>query len=283
MRVILEPTVTTFSKQIFIEHPVYKIPADGNDAVKIGAFAAKGCYDSFGENGRANEENQRQVIEHVHGSVLEHIQVGVFIEGVTRGLSLESNRHRQNAISQRSTRYTAEEDAAIVLEPYYAELWRKYVTLAQITRVPATDTHPGRWTYRYSDTVTTLVPDLKLLINFLNSAERSFMDYNEQVCILMSLNPNDLKGFDLRKWARGKARNILPHALETRVAYTGNLRSWRWFIQSRSENHAEPEIRRLADKLLAELRIHYPLYFEDFENIGDFDGIPEWVPKYRKV
>jgi len=147
MRVILEPTVTTFSKQIFIEHPVYKIPADGNDAVKIGAFAAKGCYDSFGENGRANEENQRQVIEHVHGSVLEHIQVGVFIEGVTRGLSLESNRHRQNAISQRSTRYTAEEDAAIVLEPYYAELWRKYVTLAQITRVPATDTHPVAHVY----------------------------------------------------------------------------------------------------------------------------------------
>lgn len=283
MRVILEPTVTTFSKQVFMEHPVHKIPHDGNDAVKIGAFAAKGCYDSFGVNGRANEENQRQVIEHVHGSVLEHINASVYIEGVTRGLSLESNRHRQNAISQRSTRYTAEEDAAIVLEPYYADLWRKYETLAEIKRVAGDETKPSRWVFRYSDALTSLPLDLGLLLDFLNSAERSFDEYFQQVLTLMELNPNNLKGFDLRKWARGKARNILPHALETRIAYTGNLRSWRWFIQARSERHAEPEIRRLADKLLAELRIHYPLYFEDFENVGNYDGIPEWVPKFRKV
>ena len=126
MRIITEPKATLIAKQVFLGHPEYLIPEDGNDATKIGAFAAKGCYDSFGVNGRANEANQSAILEHAHGSVLEHIVFTFFIEGITRGLSLESNRHRQLAVSQRSTRYTAEEDAAIVLEPYYAELYEKY-------------------------------------------------------------------------------------------------------------------------------------------------------------
>ena len=55
MRVITKPTVTLIAKQVFLGHPDYKIPDDGSDAVKIGAFAAKGCYSSFGETGRSNE------------------------------------------------------------------------------------------------------------------------------------------------------------------------------------------------------------------------------------
>ena len=126
MRIITEPKVTVIAKQVFIEHPEYQIPDDGNDAVKIGAFSAKSCYDSFGKDGRANEKNQLAILEHQHGSVLEHINYTLFVEGITRGLSLESNRHRQLAVSQRSTRYTAEEDAAVVLDPYYASLYKKY-------------------------------------------------------------------------------------------------------------------------------------------------------------
>ena len=108
MHIITEPKVTVVAKQVFIGHPDYLIPPDGDDATKLGAFAAKGCYDSFGENGRANVKNQEAILEHAHGSVLEHINFTLFVEGITRGLSLESNRHRQLAVSQRSTRYTAE-------------------------------------------------------------------------------------------------------------------------------------------------------------------------------
>lgn len=284
MKVILEPTVTPFTKQVFLNHPDYQIPDDGNDAVKIGAFAAKGCYDSFSKTGRANEANQLQVIEQLHGSVLEHIHASLYIDGVTRGLSLESNRHRQLAVSQRSTRYTAEEDAAIVLEPFYADLYTKYTDSVGLRRTmldASIETY--RWTFSFNDNYTKLTPDLKLLLGFLNSAEKAFEEYNDEVQLLEQLNPNKLSGFDLRKWARGKARNILPHALETRIAYTGNLRAWRWFIEARSNRHAEPEIRRLADKVLSTLRVDYELYFRDFENVGNFDGIPEWVPKFHKV
>jgi len=270
MQIITEPKVTVIAKQVFLGHPDYLIPADGDDATKLGAFAAKGCYDSFGENGRANIKNQEAILEHAHGSVLEHINFTLFVEGITRGLSLESNRHRQLAVSQRSTRYTAEEDAAIVLEPYYAELYEKYRPWLE---------DPNK------DDITPWfdLDELNLLVAHITSMEQSFMSYERDVAWLMKKNPLKLEGFDLRKWARGKARNVLPHALETRITYTGNLRAWRWVIQSRSDSHAEDEIRRLANAILEVLRKEAPLYFDDFENAGDVRGIPVWVPKHSKV
>lgn len=270
MQIITQPKVTLIAKQVFIEHPEYKIPDDGNDAVKIGAFAAKGCYDSFGKEGRANEKNQLAILEHQHGSVLEHVTFTFFIEGITRGLSLESNRHRQLAVSQRSTRYTAEEDAAIVLEPYYANLYEKY-------RPWLDDPNKDDITPDFD------LDELNLLVAHITSMEQSFMSYERDVAWLMKKNPLKLEGFDLRKWARGKARNVLPHALETRITYTGNVRAWRWFIESRSDKHAEPEIRRLANHILAVLSDEAPTYFQDFEVSEVYDDIPVWVPKYRKV
>lgn len=276
MKIISEPKVTVVAKQTFVGHPEYLIPSDGNDAVKIGAFAAKGCYDSFGESGRPNETNQLAILEHQHGSVLEHINYTLFIEGITRGLSLESNRHRQLAVSQRSTRYTAEEDAAIVLDPYYTQIAQKH------NLFPNED---GMYDSpeNYEELSDNEQAEIDLLISHTDHAWMAIDQYKKEVDILMALNPNNLSGFDLRKWARGKARNILPHALETRITYTGNVRAWRWFIESRSDKHAEPEIRRLANVLLLTLREEAPVYFNDFENVEEYDGIPVWVPKYRKV
>jgi len=272
MKIITDPKITVIAKQVFLGHPDYEIPDDGNDAVKLGAFAAKGCYDSFGKNGRANEANQHALLEHRHGSVLEHINYTLFIEGITRGLSLESNRHRQLAVSQRSTRYTAEEDAAIVLEPYYADLYKKYYEFL---------TDPTKEDLTGFDNFN--LDEFNLIVSHITSLEAAFDAYERDVVWLMKMNPNNYEGFELRKWARGKARQLLPHALETRITYTGNLRAWRWFIESRSDVHAEDEIRRLADVILQTLREEVPLYFEDFQNTGDVRGIPVWVPRYNKV
>lgn len=270
MKIITEPKVTVIAKQVFLGHPDYLIPDDGDDATKIGAFAAKGCYDSFGANGRANIKNQEAILEHQHGSVLEHINFTLFIEGITRGLSLESNRHRPLAVSQRSTRYTAEEDAAIVLEPYYADLFTKYKPWLD-------DPMKDDITPNFD------LDELNLLVAHITSMEQSFTAYERDVAWLMKKNPLKLEGFDLRKWARGKARNVLPHALETRITYTGNVRAWRWFIESRSDKHAEPEIRRLANLICLVMKQEAPVYFKDFQLTEVYDGIPVWQPTYRKV
>jgi thymidylate synthase (FAD) len=272
MKIITDPTVTLVSRPQFIETALFPIPDDGDDAVKLGAFSAKVCYDSVGKNGRANEKNQRRIIETQHGSVLEHINYTLYITGISRGLSLESNRHRQLAVSQRSTRYTAEEDAAIVLDPFYAALYKKYEPF--ITD-PSKDDLTGLENFN--------IDELNLLASHIASLETAFDAYERDVVWLSKLNPLNLDGFELRKWARGKARNLLPHALETRISYTGNVRAWRWVIEARSDAHAEDEIRRLANAILLVLRNEAPLYFDDFENTGDVRGIPVWKPAYSKV
>lgn len=272
MKIITEPTVTVIAKSQFLETDRFEIPDDGNDAVKLGAFAAKVCYDSVGKEGRPNEENQRAVLSHMHGSVLEHATVSLFIEGITRGLTLELNRHRTFAISQRSTRYTAEEDAAIVLEPYYSYLYERHKEDILL--------------YDKEKYFYVMSPDNKeatLVSDFLNHCINSFTEYKYQVEQLETLNPLQLEGFELRKWARGKARNALPHALETRGTWTNNHRGWRWFIESRSDRHAEPEIRRLAFVIYEQLSKIAPLYYEDFSIADVYDNIPVLVPQYSKV
>lgn len=249
MRVIRCPTVVVIAATQFIQHPWYKIPADGDDSLKLGAFAAKGCYDAFGEEGRSNKANQWKIIESRHGSVLEHFSITLFIEGITRACSHEIVRHRSGfAYSQRSTRYTSEGEAAIVLDPYFASLER---------------TDP-------------------LLLDHIDSCGASIMQYEAQVQELVMRNPLKKSGTELRKWARGKARNLLPHALETRMTITGNLRAWRHFLEMRSERFAEAEIRRLSEQVFYAVSSIAPFYFSDY-TVEMVDGLPEFTTAYRKI
>lgn len=274
MRVILEPTVEIVASTKFYGSETFLIPDDGTDAEKLGAFSAKVCYDSNGKNGRPNIANQERILQEGHGSVLEHASVSLYITGITRGLSLELNRHRPFAISQRSTRYTKEEDSALVLEPYYAELFAKHGFHH--------DTERG-WVPAKESSDDDVITEVGLVKEYLDGAERAFKLYAEQVADLEVLNPNKLTGFDLRKWARGKARNILPHGLETRGTWTMNYRGLRWFIEARSNRHAEPEIRQLADVIFTAVRPIAPTYFGDFKLNAVVDGINEWVPDNHKV
>ena len=292
MKVILEPKVTVVSKVNFLEHPEYKVPDDGDTFTRLGAFAAKGCYDSYGSEGRANKDNQSAILEYRHGSVLEHLNITLFIEGITRGCSLELNRHRTFSISQRSTRYVAEEESAIVLEPFFARLFKEhepkfYDRASRFRAASYPDAHELLKAHHYKDgkgsTLWKQQQESKLLLQHLNVQCESVSKYEQQVETLMQMNPYELEGFDLRKWARGKARNLLPHGIETRGTYTTNIRGWRWFIESRSDEHAETEIRSLANKVLLALREVAPLYFEDFNSWEEHEDIPEWKPTYSKV
>ena len=296
MKVILEPKVTVVSKVNFLEHPEYEVPDDGDNFTRLGAFAAKGCYDSYGSEGRANKDNQLALLEHRHGSVLEHLNITVFIEGITRGCSLELNRHRTFSIFQRSTRYVAEEESAIVLEPFFARLFKEhdpkfdeYVNRFRARSYPdpleVLKAHHFRDKDKEGNVLWKQQQESRLLLQHLNAQCTSISKYEQQVESLMQMNPYGLEGFGLRKWARGKARNILPHGIETRGTYTSNVRGWRWFIESRSESNAEPEIRFLANKVLFALQEVAPLYFEDytpFKTLND-ENIPEWKPTYSKV
>lgn len=260
MKIITEPTVHPVAKTVFIEHPTYKIPADGSDPCKVGSFTAKGCYDSFGEDDlkRSNTDNQAKVIANQHGSVLEHISLSLFVEGISRGCSHEIVRHRAGwAYSQRSTRYTEETGAAIVLEPYMAQLYKRHQ-----------DLRPEEW-----ETLST----------HISGTEAGILVYPEHVEQLIRLNPYNHKGVALRKWGRGIARQLLPHALETRMTMTGNIRAWRHFMGMRSAADAEAEIRRLAAAIFPHLREYAPEHFADFTEHAHPTGIIEYRPGVWKV
>lgn len=287
MNIICSPTVHVLASPVFHEHPKYKIPSDGDDITKICSFAAKNCYDSFGEDGRSNTDNQLRVLDHGHGSVLEHATIVLLIEGISRGLTLEMNRHRHFGISQRSTRYTAEEDASIVLEPYFASLYKKHgmyfdSDISAYAFDPLILNSPKLNSPNLNSSYLTEVSERELLLSNIYAIEKSFEEYSKQINCLTRLNPLNLSGFELRKWARGKARNILPHCLETKVVYSGNIRAWRWFIESRSNRHAEAEIRRLATYVKDALTEKAPLYFQDYKKTI-YDSIPEWTTEHRKV
>lgn len=201
-------------------------------------------------------------------SVLEHASLTLYVEGVSRALTLEMNRHRPFGISQESTRYVDESNSGIVLEPYLATLYER------IQKGWATE------------------KEERLVRSHLNWSEVAIEEYEREVRWLEELNPLRLEGFDLRKWARGKARNVLPHNLESKVTYTGNLRCWRHFLETRSTRHAEPEIRRLSAYIYDELVKYAPLYFDDLQytinmypetDIKWYPMYPEYVPTHRKV
>lgn len=60
-----------------------------------------------------------------------------------------------------------------------------------------------------------------------------------------------------------EARSILPNSLKTEIVVTMNLRSWRHFFKLRTAPNAHPQIRQVANALLAEFKEKLPVIFGD--------------------
>lgn len=271
MIIITEPNVHVLSAPVFYPHPEYELPDIPvfasyveYDGYRLIAHAGKGCYDSYGKDGRSIEQHIKTLTSTRHGSVFEHLHVSLFISGISRGCSHEIVRHRHFNYSQRSTRYTNEEDAVIILDPYYSMLYEK------------------AWrAHKYNEPSPTVL-ESDLLNWFINGCENSLQLYGVTVEALIKEAPPEKTKVEKRKWARGKARQLLPHALETRMTMTGNIRAWRWFIEERSSRHAEPEIRRLSNHIFDHLRGLYPLLFEDYK-LEVVDDFFEYTTEFRKI
>ena len=65
------------------------------------------------------------------------------------------------------------------------------------------------------------------------------------------------------KKAPQEARAILPTCLKTELAMTANYREWRHFFELRGAKDAHPQVRKLANDLLEELKGKIPVIFDD--------------------
>ena len=65
-----------------------------------------------------------------------------------------------------------------------------------------------------------------------------------------------------------QARTVLPNSTKTELVMTMNLREWRHFLKLRTSNAADPQIREIAEMLLAQLNDYLPIIFNDiYDNL----------------
>lgn len=105
------------------ENPEREKPWTGQALIE---FAGRLCYESFdlpSEKTRRNSDYVRNIVALGHESVLEHVSVTFYVEGVSRNLTHELIRHRHLSFSELSQRYVDMENARIVIPPALREGW----------------------------------------------------------------------------------------------------------------------------------------------------------------
>lgn len=65
--------------------------------------------------------------------------------------------------------------------------------------------------------------------------------------------------------ANESARGILPISAPTRLYMKGNLRSWIFYLKSRTEEHTQKEHREIALEIESKLREIFPLTFKGYD------------------
>jgi thymidylate synthase (FAD) len=231
MELFHEPRITILARPDFAEpkHLPVNWLGDGTGGERLAEFAGRLCYMSQANPAkRPTREYLDNIKKQGHGSVLEHANYSLLVEGVSRSLTHELVRHRAGfAYSQLSQRYVDESNAAFVVPP----------------AVIGDEDLEKRW------------------LEQIEGAQKTYVGLVEQ---LMERYGWVTDRVHRRKMAREAARAVLPNATETKIVVTGNARAWRTMLELRSSEGAEMEIRRFAVATLRLLQQEAPGFFSDF-------------------
>src|SRR5688572_18688009 len=145
MEILREPRVTLLARPQFLEpaHLPVQWKGDSTDGERLAEFAGRLCYMSqHNPAQRPTREYLANIKRQGHGSVLEHANYSLLLEGVSRSLTHELVRHRAGfAYSQLSQRYVDESRASFVVPPAIIgdepleEAWRAQIVAAQSSYV----------------------------------------------------------------------------------------------------------------------------------------------------
>jgi thymidylate synthase (FAD) len=226
-----EPRVTVISRPAFTEaeHLPVQWIGESTDGERLAEFAGRLCYMSQrNPASRTTREYLENILKQGHGSVLEHANYSLLLEGVSRSLTHELVRHRAGfAYSQLSQRYVDESHAAFVVPP-------------------------------------AILGDDALMASWKAQMESAQASYVALVDELMARYAWVDDKIHRRKMAREAARGVLPNSTETKVVVTANVRAWRTMLELRCGEGAELEIRRLAVAVLRVMKDEVPGLFADF-------------------
>lgn len=261
MRVIREPEIYLVGRQVVEQEVIDRFLRDHettwsteteSGAETLAEMAGRICYMSFGsrQGRKSNAEYFENIIESGHGSVLEHAVWNFIITGVSRSLTHELIRHRAGwGYSQLSQRYVDESTAdfvepdVIANDPQAHRLWQEAI----------------------------------------ETSHRSYVALVERLSTLVDQQYPEMSLTSKRKMARQAARSVLPNATETKIFVTANARALRHFIELRGSAAAEPEIRKVAVKLLQIMRQEAPNLFGDFQVVTLEDGSLGTATIHHKV
>ena len=245
-----EPVVSVLSRPSFTEpaHLPVSWLGEGSDGERLAEFAGRLCYMSQrNPASRTTRDYLENIKKQGHGSVLEHANYSLLLEGISRSLTHELVRHRAGfAYSQLSQRYVDESKAAFVVPP-------------------------------------AVIGDEKLEATWKTQVEGAQATYVMLVDQLMERYGWVADRVHRRKMAREAARAVLPNATETKIVVTGNVRAWRTMLELRSSEGAEMEIRRLAVAALRLLQREAPGFFSDFVIYVAEDRKESAKVEYHKV
>src|ERR671933_858725 len=245
-----EPHLTLLARPAFAEpeHLPVNWLGEGTDGERLAEFAGRLCYMSQrNPAGRSTRDYLENIKRQGHGSVLEHANYSLLLEGVSRSLTHELVRHRAGfAYSQLSQRYVDESDASFVVPP-------------------------------------AIIGDEALEAAWRSQIEGALGSYVSLVQQLMERYAWVGDKVHRRKMAREAARGVLPNSTETKIVVTGNARAWRTMLELRSGEGAELEIRRLAVAVLRLLQCEAPGFFSDFEIYAADDRCEAARVGYHKV
>ena len=248
--ILREPIVSVLSRPSFAEpaHLAVAWAGDSTDGERLAEFAGRLCYMSQ-ENpaNRPTRDYLENIKKQSHGSVLEHANYSLLIEGVSRSLTHELVRHRAGfAYSQVSQRYVDESDAHFVLPP-------------------------------------AILGDAELERTWAVQMESALASYVALVDELMGRYGWIGDRVQRRKLSREGARSVLPNSTESKIVVTANARAWRTMLELHSTESAELEMRRLALAIIRVLQSEAPAFFNDFEIYDGVDRREAARARYRKI
>jgi thymidylate synthase (FAD) len=268
IRIITEPAVYLVGKQTVNDAELERFLTDHGvswesdsdvPAEVLTETAGRLCYLSFTKpRPGGNTAYLNHIKEVGHGSVIEHAVWNFVITGASRSLTHELVRHRAGmSYSQLSQRYVDEsiaeyvEPDIIASDPELHAIWLEAVKQSHAAYIKLAEALNAKLADPAAATAALLPP----------GADRTTR----------------------RKTARQAARSVLPNATETKIFVTANGRALRHFLEQRGSSFAEPEIRKLACKILDVLQKESPNLFGDYEKMPLSDGTFELVTQFKKV
>lgn len=176
----------------------------------------------------------RYLIKHKHWSPFEHASMTLEID-TSKAIGIQLIRHRSFTFQEFSQRYSTVEGFEEI------ELRRQADNNRQSSTEVFDPIVNTSWRERESDKASEVIKECLEITSKLYNA---LLDSGV---------------------ARECARMVLPLATSTKIYMTGTIRSWIHFIQIRDDEHAQKEIRDIAQKVKDIFKEQFPIVSEALE------------------